>query len=177
MKKEKLLIAAAAGVGVAAVAYKLLTRRDIPEWATPVENFDINRYLGKWYELARFESRIEKDLKHVTEDYSIDAYGNIRVVTTGYNYKKHKTIRATGKMKFVGAEDVAMLKVSYFGPFYANYNVIDIDPEYRHALVCTNNLEYLWVLSRETTLPDEIKAQFINRAIGIGFDVDMLEWV
>lgn len=177
MKKEKLLIALAAGVGVAALAYKILTRRDIPEWATPVEPFDIDRYMGKWYELARFGSLIEKNLKNVTEDYAMDAEGNIKVITTGYNYKKHKTVQASGKIKFVGAEDTGMLKVSYFGPFYASYNVIGIDDDYRYALVCTNNLEYLWVLSREATLPDEIKTRFINRAVGIGFDVSRLEWM
>jgi apolipoprotein D and lipocalin family protein len=177
MKKEKLWMAAAAGVGLAVIAYKILTRRQIPEWATPVDPFDIDRYMGKWHELARFESRIEKDLKNVTEDYSMNADDTIKVITTGYNYKKHKTVQASGKIKFTGDGDVGMLKVSYFGPFYVNYNVIDIDPDYRHALVCTNNLEYLWVLSRENKLPEEIKTRFINRAIGIGFDVSRLEWV
>ena len=177
MKKDKWLIALAAGAGVAAVAYRLLSKQQIPNGAVAVQPFDKHNYLGKWYEIARLPNRIEKDIKQVTEDYSLDDDGNIQVITKGYNFKKNEWINATGKIKFIGDENIGMLKVSYFGPFFAAYNVLDIDPDYKYALVSSNDLDYLWILSRETTIPDNIKAQFLNMAAGIGFMVEKLEWV
>lgn len=177
MKKEKLITALAAGIGAAALAYILLPGDDIPEGATAVNPFDKNRYLGKWYEIARLPSRIEKDIKYLTEDYTLDTDDDIKVVTRGYNTKKNKWIEATGKIKFAGSAFVGMLKVSYFGPFYAAYNVLDIDAGYRYALVSGSGLGYLWILSRETSIPDDIKRRFLNTAHNIGFAVDQLEWV
>ncbi len=177
MKKDKWLIALAAGAGAAAVAYSLLPKQHIPEGAVAVQPFDKYRYLGKWYEIARLPNRIEKNIRHVTEDYSLNDDGSIRVVTKGYNIKKNEWIDASGTIKFVGDEDVAMLKVSYFGPFYASYNVLDIDATYNYALVSSNDLEHLWILSRQMSMPDDVRARFLNIAKSIGFETEKLEWV
>lgn len=177
MKKEKWLVAAVAGAGLAAVTYGLLSKDNIPAGAMPVQAFIKKRYLGKWYEIARLPNRIEKDLKNVTEDYSLNEDGTIKVITKGYNRLTGKWKQATGKIKFAGAEYVGMLKVSYFGPFYVAYNILDLDEDYQYALVSASNLNYLWILSRETTLPETIKTQFLNTAKAIGFDIDQLEWM
>jgi apolipoprotein D and lipocalin family protein len=175
MKKEKLLITVAAGVGVAAVAYKLLSK-DIPEGAIAVQSFDMDRYLGTWHEIARLPNRLEKDIKGLTEEYSAGKNGSYKVVTKGYNTKSRKWVKAAGKMKFADEKDVGMLKVSYFGPFYVAYNVLFLDPDYKYALVCGRGLDLLWILSKETTIPEEIKEQFLYNAKAIGFEVDKLEW-
>jgi apolipoprotein D and lipocalin family protein len=176
MKKEKWLLAIAAGFGVAAVVYKLLSK-DIPDNATAVEPFDMNRYLGKWYEVARLPNRIEKDINHLTEEYSSNDNGTFKVITKGYNTQKGEWKELSGTIKFADRKGVGLLKVSYFGPFYANYNVLDIDSHYKYALVSGSGLDYLWILSRETKIPDDIKKQFLTQATTIGFDIEKLEWV
>lgn len=177
MKKKEWLIAAAAGAGITAIAYALLSKDNIPKGAEAVQPFNKNRYMGKWYEVARMPSMIEKNLRGVTEDYSSNDDGSIKVITKGYNVESGKIKEASGKIKFAGAEYVAMMKVSYFGPFYAAYNIIDLDADYQYALVCSSGLDYLWVLSRKTTVPYEIRRQFLNKAAEIGFDIGKLEWV
>ncbi|MBD1395264.1 lipocalin family protein [Mucilaginibacter glaciei] len=177
MKKNEWLIAAAAGAGITAIAYALLSKDNIPKGAEAVQPFNKNRYMGKWYEVARMPSLIEKNLRGVTEDYSLNDDGTIKVITKGYNVDKGKIKEATGKIKFAGAEYVGMLKVSYLGPFYAAYNILDLDADYQYALVSSSGVDYLWVLSRQTTVPDHIRTQFLNKAAAIGFDIGKLEWV
>ena len=87
----------------------------------------------------------------------------------GYNYKTGKWQKAIGKAKFVGSSDTAMLKVSFFGPFYGGYNVIALDKDYKYALVAGDNVDYLWILSRETTIPEEIKTEYLKSEYGEGF--------
>lgn len=176
MKKDRWLLTAAAGLGVAAVSYKLLSK-DIPDGAVAVQPFDKEKYMGKWHEIARLPSRIEKNIKDLTEEYILNEDGTIKVITKGYNTKKGKWVTVTGKAKFNGSEDVGMLKVSYFGPFYLAYNVLDLDPNYQYALVSGSGLGYLWILSRETTIPEDIKQRFLIEALAIGFAVEKLEWL
>jgi apolipoprotein D and lipocalin family protein len=176
MKKENWAIAVAAGVGVAALTYNFLSD-DIPKGATAVQPFDKDRYLGLWNEIARMPSLIEKNINQLTEDYSLNDDGTIKVVTKGYNTKKEKWVEVSGNIKFAKSEDLGMLKVSYFGPFYLSYNVLDIDADYKYALVSGSGLDYLWILSKEKIVPEEIKQQFLNNASIIGFKVDKLEWM
>jgi len=176
MKKERWLLATLAGAGVGAIVYSLLSR-DFPAGAVPVKPFDMNRYLGKWYEIARLPNAIEKNLKNLTEEYSAIGDNRFKVVTKAYNFKKGKWKKATGVMRFVQPDDVGMLEVSYFGPFYFSYNILAIDADYHYALVSGSGLDYLWILSREMTVPDEIKSQFLSMAWKIGFKVEELEWV
>ena len=120
---------------------------------------------------------MKKIFRTLTENYSLNENGTIKVVTNGYNVKKNKWTQATGTIKFAGNEDVGMLKVSYLGPFYVSYNVLDIDPDYGYALVSGSGLDYLWILSRNKSIPDQIKAQFLYKAAAIGFSIEQLEWV
>jgi apolipoprotein D and lipocalin family protein len=176
MKKEKWLLAAAAGAGAAALIYALWPKAEIPEGATAVEPFDIDRYMGKWLEIARLPNKIEKDIKNLTEEYAFDDDGAITVVTRGYNFKKNKWTEVTGKIKPAGSINVGMLQVSYLRPFYAAYNVLDVDDDYQYALVSGSGLDYLWILSRTTTVPMDIRNRFLQKAAEFGFDVGMLEW-
>ena len=96
----------------------------IPEGVTAVQQFDKNKYLGKWYEIARLDFRFERNLNNTSAEYSINDDGSIKVFNKGYNTKTNKWKSATGKAKFVKDEKVGMLKVSFFGPFYSGYNVI-----------------------------------------------------
>lgn len=149
----------------------------IPEKATPVRNFDIQKYLGKWYEIARFDFRFERDLDNTMARYSLDKNGNVTVLNSGYNFKKREWRSAEGIAKFRGDQTSAALKVSFFGPFYAGYNVVALDDEYQHALVAGRNLDYLWILSREKSLPLPVREQYLKIAREIGYDTSRLIWV
>jgi len=149
----------------------------IPKGAKAVTPFDKEKYLGKWYEIARLDFKYERDLNNTTAEYSINENGTIKVDNKGYNTKTGEWDQAIGKAKFVGKSDVGMLKVSFFGPFYAGYNVIAIDDEYKYVLVSGQSLSYLWILSRETTIPIEIKDKYLKIAEEIGFTTANLLWV
>lgn len=150
---------------------------NIPKGVTAVSTFEKEKYLGKWFEIARFDFRFEKGLNNTTAEYSLNSNGTIKVVNRGYNYEKKIWKEAIGKAKFVGNEKVAMLKVSFFGPFYAGYNVIAIDPEYKYALVSGSSFDYLWILSREKTIPAEIKSLYLEKAEKLGYKVSNLLWI
>lgn len=149
----------------------------IPKDIKAIEGFEKEKYLGKWYEIARLDNRFERNLNNTTAHYSMRDDGNIKVINKGYNYKKNEWKEAEGKAKFVKDESMAMLKVSFFGPFYGGYNVITLDDEYRYALVAGQNRNYLWLLAREKTIPDSIKDNYLKIAKEYGFAVDELIWV
>lgn len=149
----------------------------IPKNATVVKNFDLSRYLGTWYEIARYDFRFERDLDNTVAQYSLNKRGNVIVLNSGHNYKTGKWRSAKGQAKFRKDKNSAALKVSFFGPFYASYNVIALDSDYKYALIAGKNLDYLWILSREKTMPDQIKENYLKIAQNIGFDTSKLIWV
>lgn len=149
----------------------------IPDGAEAVKPFEKEKYLGKWYEIARKDFKFEKDLIYTTAEYSINKNGTIKVDNRGYNPFKKKWSQAIGKAKFVRDENTAMLKVSFFGPFYAGYNVIALDKDYQYALIAGQNLDYLWILSRKKTIPEDIKIQYLKIAESVGYKTDDLIWV
>ena len=174
MKNLKLIgaLIAAGTIYVALTGY-----RTIPKVAVAVKPFNTEKYLGTWYEIARLDYRFEKHLNNVTATYSLKKDGTIKVDNKGYNYKKNKWEESIGKAKPVSEPTEAKLKVSFFGPFYAGYNVIAIDKDYKYALVAGKNTNYLWFLSRETTMPENIKADYLKLARSIGYNTDKLIWV
>jgi len=149
----------------------------IPKGASAVKPFDKEKYLGKWYEIARLDFKFERNLNNTTANYSVTNDGSIKVDNRGFNYKENQWKQAIGKAKFVGQQDVAMLKVSFFGPFYSGYNVIALDKEYKYALVTGKSLSYLWILSRETTIPDDVKQNYLKIAENLGYKTSSLVWV
>lgn len=149
----------------------------IPNGAVAVKPFHKEKYLGKWYEMARLDFKYERDLNNTTATYSLNENGTIKVVNRGYNTKTGEWKQAVGKAKFAGDKNTAMLKVSFFGPFYSGYNVIAIDDEYQYALVAGKSLEYLWILSRETSIPEEVKDKYLKIAEEIGYRTSDLLWI
>jgi apolipoprotein D and lipocalin family protein len=144
----------------------------------PVKNFDANRYLGTWYEVARLDHSFEKGLTKVTAQYSLNDNGSIKVVNKGYLKGKEKWKEATGVAYFMGAKDEGLLKVSFFGPFYGTYAIFELDQEnYNYALVSGPNLSYLWLLSRTPTISNELKEKLLNKARLAGFNTDSLIFV
>ena len=119
----------------------------------------------------------ERNLNNTTAQYSLKPDGSIKVVNRGYNTKTGEWEQAEAKAKFVGDQDIAMLKVSFFGPFYSGYNVIAIDPEYNYALVAGASLKYLWILAREPRMPEEVKNNYLKIAEDGGYDTSELLWV
>lgn len=149
----------------------------IPKNAKPIENFEVNRYLGTWYEIARFDFRFEKNLDNTVAQYSLDKKGNVNVLNSGYNYIKDEWRSAKGTAKFRGDKSTAALKVSFFGPFYSGYNVIALDTNYQYALIAGKSLDYLWILSREKTIPEDIKQKYLKVATDVGYDTSNIIWV
>ena len=173
--KKKFWIGALLVAAAAVVAAK--SQLMLPKGAVAVKPFEKEKYLGKWYEIARMDFKFERNMNNVTASYSLNDNGYIRVVNRGYETVKKEWKEAVGKAKFSGSPDEARLKVSFFGPFYAAYNVIALDDQYKYALVCGKNLTDLWILSRETTIPEEITQKYLDLAQKIGFDTSELIWV
>ena len=121
----------------------------IPENVKPVDNFKLEKYLGKWYEIARLDHSFERGLSRVTADYSLRPDGGVKVINRGYSAKDNKWKEAVGKAYFVKGPDQGFLKVSFFGPFYGSYVVFALDHEnYQYALVSGPDKSYLWLLAR-----------------------------
>ena len=146
----------------------------VPKGAEAVANFQSDKYLGKWYEIARFDFRFEKNLNQVTANYSKKENGNIKVENRGYDYVKNEWKESIGEAKFVKNPNIAELKVSFFKPIWASYNVIDIDENYKYALVVGNNKDYMWILSKEKTIPENYKQRFLDKAKSLGFEIENL---
>ena len=149
----------------------------IPDNIEPVRNFDINRYLGKWYEIARLDHSFERGLERVYAEYSLKDDGGIKVVNRGFNPGSNQWKEAVGKAYFVSDANIGMLKVSFFGPFYGGYNIIELDKDYSYSLVCGPDKSYLWILSRTPVMEESIKAELIKKAKSLGFDTDRLIFV
>lgn len=146
----------------------------VPRGVEPVQGFDSSRYLGTWYEIARLDHRFERGLEDVTATYSARADGGIDVLNRGFDVEAGEWREIEGRARFVGPPDVASLGVSFFGPFYGGYNVIDLDPDYRLALVCGPTRDYLWVLARQPDPPRAELERVLRRAAELGFDTTQL---
>ena len=140
---------------------------------TPVAALDLNRYLGEWYEIARFDHSFERGVQQAKAKYSLKDDGTIEVVNSGVRDGKPKTAIGKGKT----TDTPGLLRVSFFGPFYADYRVMLIDKDYSHALVGSGSADYLWILSRTPGLPENVKSELLAEAQRRGYDTDKLIWV
>lgn len=150
----------------------------IPGNVRPVDNFKLEKYLGKWYEIARLDHSFERGLTKVTADYSLREDGGVKVLNRGYSATENSWKEAEGKAYFVKGSDQGYLKVSFFGPFYGSYIVFELDHEnYHYSLVCGPDKSYLWILNRSPIMNEEIKYILIEKATALGFDTSKLIFV
>lgn len=147
----------------------------IPEGIKPVSNFDVNRYIGVWYEIARLDNRFERGLNQISAEYRLRDDGGLTVINSGYNIESGKREYAEGKAYFTGNPDVGSLKVSFFGPFYGGYHIIELDREnYSYVMIAGSDRDYLWILSRTPKLDEIALNSLIAKAKTLGFKTDQL---
>lgn len=156
------------------LAYKIL--KPIKTSKDAIQNFDVNKYAGKWYEIARLDFKWEEGLSKVTAEYTLNGDGSIKVDNKGFHAEDNEWRQSIGKAKFVNNPHEGALKVSFFGPFYSGYNVVKIDPEYKYALVFGESLDNMWILSREKTISEQIKNEYLDFASKAGYKINELVW-
>ncbi len=150
----------------------------IPDGVQAVQGFELERYLGTWYEVARLDHRFERGLTEVKAVYSQNADGSVRVTNSGFDAASGEWEEAQGKALMIDRADEGRLKVSFFGPFYGAYNIFELDPMgYRYAMVCGPDRSYLWILSRSPALEPELLERLVDQARLLDFPVDELIFV
>ncbi|WP_264877230.1 lipocalin family protein [Vibrio agarivorans] len=145
-----------------------------PQSVEPVTPFNLDRYLGTWYEIARLDHSFERGLNQITATYSLNEEGSVKVLNRGWNEEKGEWSEAIGKAKFVDGNNLGHLKVSFFGPFYGSYIVFHLEPDYSTALISGPNLDYFWILSRSSSIPQEKMEQYRQIAQQAGVDTNQL---
>ena len=166
------------GLLLSLVCLALCACTGLPEGVEPVQDFQPERYLGKWYEIARLDHSFERGLTRVTAEYSRRDDGGIRVLNRGYNAEKGEWDQAEGKAYFVRGDEEGYLKVSFFGPFYGAYVVFGLDREnYRYSFVSGPDRSYLWLLARTPTVDRAVIDRFVTVAGSLGYPTDELIFV
>ena len=143
-----------------------------------VDHVNIERYMGTWYEIARFPHSFERNLVGVTATYKLKQNGNVSVVNKGFKYSldgKEKTAKAFAKIP--NPNMPGRLKVYFFWPFGADYFILDLDPNYQWALVGSSSPNFLWILNRTPQMNDELYNEIVSKAKELGYDTDKLERV
>ena len=155
----------------------LIACAGLPEGIEPTSGFELDRYTGKWYEIARLDHRFERGLEQVTAIYSINADGTVRVANRGFLPENNEWKDAVGKARFAGKSNIGHLKVSFFGPFYGSYVIFELDKEnYQYAFV-TGNKNSLWLLSRTPQVSDALKDHFVDTIREFGYNAEELIFV
>jgi len=149
---------------------------EIPKNVKPVENFQLQNYLGTWYEIVRLEHRFERGMEQITATYSMREDGGVRVLNRGFKTEDKEWNEAEGKAYFVETPDRGFLKVSFFGPFYGAYIVMDTDYK-TYTMISGPDKSYFWILSRTPTLDDATLSRLIEKAQKLGFDTSKLIYV
>ena len=140
-----------------------------------VQKVEINRYLGTWYEIARYEHFFEKDCKNVSANYSMLDEDTIKVINRCTKIQTNEKKEALGRAYAIDNTN-SKLKVSFFRPFYGDYWVLILDENYDYVVVGTPSREYLWILSRKPNLDEKIKNEILQKLPNLGFDTSKLIW-
>ena len=138
-----------------------------------VAAFDLNRYLGDWYEIARFDHRFERGIEETKATYSLREDGKVDVLNSGVKNGEPSTAKGVGKT----TKTPGLLRVTFFWPFYADYRVMAIDDAYTAALVGSGGADYLWILSRTSKLDPKMKESLLAEASRRGYDISKLLWI
>ena len=147
----------------------------LPDGVTAISGFELDRYLGNWYEIARLDHSFERGLTDIKAEYTMRPDGGVRVRNSGFNAAKGQREMAEGVAYFIDRPDVGRLQVSFFGPFYGAYNIIALDKVgYQYALVAGPDRDYLWILARTPKLEPKILQHLIDKAQALGFATDRL---
>jgi apolipoprotein D and lipocalin family protein len=163
---------------VLAFLFMLAGCAQLPDGIEPVDDFQVQRYLGKWYEIARLDHSFERGMTDVTAEYSLRDDGAVKVLNRGFLQSRNEWKEAEGKARFVDGEDKGFLKVSFFGPFYGSYVVFELDrANYEYAVVAGPDRSYLWILARKPVIEKRLLDQLVARAAARGFDTDKLIYV
>ena len=144
----------------------------IPSGLEPVKDFELDKYLGKWYEIVRLDHSFERNLEFVSAEYTISGDGGINILNNGYNPVKKQWQEARGKAYFLSDKNNGRLKVSFFGPFFSSYNIIFLNEDYSIAVVCGHNRNYFWVLSRDPQLNNNELNSLLIFAKSKGFNTN-----
>ena len=136
-------------------------------------SFDLNRYLGDWFEIARFDHTFERGIEEAQATYSLRPDGKVEVLNRGVKGGKVKTAKGVGKT----TDTPGLLRVTFFWPFYADYRVMAIDDAYTAALVGSGSADYLWILSRTPSLASQMKETLLSEATRRGYDISKLLWI
>jgi apolipoprotein D and lipocalin family protein len=169
-----LLVLLVAGTGLLLAG---CTSTPPPPGVTAVSPFDVQRYAGRWYELARLDHAFERGMTDVSATYTMQADGSVRVINRGYTPATGQWREAVGRALFTQAPTIGSFKVSFFGPFYGGYHVAALDPNYRWALVLGPDTSYAWILARDKQLPALQRDAIVARALALGVDTSALIWV
>lgn len=150
----------------------------MPESVKPVEAFKLDKYLGKWYEIARLDHSFERGLTQVTADYSLKSDGGVRVINRGFSAVDNEWKEAEGKAYFVESDSEGYLKVSFFGPFYGSYVIFELEEKnYQYAFISGPNTDYLWLLSKTKTVDPEVIEKFKIMSKELGFNINDVIYV
>lgn len=148
-----------------------------PPGVVPVSGFDLSRYLGQWYEIARLDHSFERGMTDVSARYRLREDGSVEVVNRGYEPAKGRWREAVGTARFIGEPTRGSLKVSFFGPFYGGYHIAALDDDYRWSLVVGPDTGYAWILARDKTLPEGTRERLVQHAAALGIATNDLIWV
>lgn len=163
---------------VVSMSFLMYGNQGIPKGISVVEGFDGKRYAGTWYEIARLDHGFEKGLNHVSAEFSPREDGGFDILNKGFNAKTGAWENSKAKAFFIDRPDLGRMKVSFSGPFYGAYNIIDLDKEnYSYAMVTGPKTHYFWILSRQKTIDPAIMQKLVQKAIGLGFKLDKIIYV
>ena len=140
-----------------------------------VQKVELNKYLGSWYEIARYEHFFERDCKNVTANYSMMDEKTIKVINKCTKIQTNEKKEATGRAYAID-ESNSKLKVSFFRPFYGDYWILMLDENYKYVVVGTPSREYLWILAREKTISEELRNEILQKLPTLGFDTSKFIW-
>ncbi|MGZ8227361.1 MAG: lipocalin family protein [Methylococcaceae bacterium] len=163
---------------LALMSVLIISCTGVPEGVTVIDGFEVGRYLGTWYEIARLDNRFERGLENISATYALRDDGGVDVLNKGWATKSGEWEKAEGKAYFLEQPDKGSLKVSFFGPFYGGYNIIELDKkDYAYSMVAGPDKSYLWILSRTKQLPKATLDNLIEKAKKLGFATDQLIFV